>query len=219
MFDFDGLICETESADLLSWQEVFQAHDVELPLAWWHELVGTAGGPRPDDLLFEMIGEYDREAVRLVRRERYLGLVDVAPLCDGVLAWLEGARELGLLVGLATSAPRSWLDRHLPRLGIDAHFDCICTIDDVVRAKPAPDLYQAVLKALGVEPSEAVAVEDSPNGILAARRAGLRTVAVPNSVTVGLAFDQPDLVIPSLLQSSLADVVARLASAGEVCLG
>jgi HAD superfamily hydrolase (TIGR01509 family) len=210
VFDFDGLLCDTESHDLKSWQDVFAAHGVELPLTWWHELVGSAGGRRPDDVLFDLIGEFDRDAVRSARRDTYLQLVDAAPLCEGVLEWLQEAMTLGLSIGLATSSPRSWIDRHLPRLGVAAYFDCVRTRDDVDRAKPAPDLYAAVVDALGVRPCDAVAVEDSPNGVLAARRAGLKTVAVPNAVTAGLAFDGPDVQLDSLLERSLAEVVAEV---------
>jgi HAD superfamily hydrolase (TIGR01509 family) len=210
IFDFDGLLCETESPDLLSWQEAFAQKGAVLPLTWWQSVVGTTDGPSPEDLLSDLIGEFDRAALRAARRQRYLAMVDVAPLCDGAGDWLTEARELGLRIGLATSSPRSWLDRHLPRLGIEEAFDCICTRDDVGQSKPAPDLYLCALERLGVAAADAVAIEDSPNGVLAAHAAGLRAVVIPNAVTAGLTFDDPDLVLRSMAACRLIDALGQL---------
>jgi beta-phosphoglucomutase-like phosphatase (HAD superfamily) len=84
--------------------------------------------------------------------------------------------------------------------------------DDVEHAKPEPDLYVAVLDCLGVAASEAIAIEDSPNGITAAKRAGMRCVAIPNSITARLDLSQADVVLTSLAEVTLRDLLKRLAS-------
>jgi len=91
---------------------------------------------------------------------------------------------------------------HLERLGLN-QWDCIRCRDDVARAKPDPDLYLAVALELGVAPAEAVAIEDSPTGCLAARAAGLYCVAVPNRMTADLDFDAADVRLDSLADVSL----------------
>ena len=212
VFDFDGLICDTEGPDLQSWTEVFAEHEVELPTDWWTALIGTADGQSPHELLEQLAGSVDVASVRSRRTARFLELSDAAPLCDGVRQWLEDARSLGLSIGLATSAPSSWINRHLPRLGIDTYFDCIRTRDDVAVAKPAPDVYLSALYALGVEPDQAVAVEDSPNGARAAGAAGMKVVAVPNPLTASLPFDCHDVMLPRLADADLAQVLTRLST-------
>jgi beta-phosphoglucomutase-like phosphatase (HAD superfamily) len=80
----------------------------------------------------------------------------------------------------------------------------------VVNAKPAPDLYLAVLECLGVAASDAFAIEDSPNGVTAAKQAGLRCVAVPNSITLGLDLSHADILLRSLSEVTLAQLLVRL---------
>jgi HAD superfamily hydrolase (TIGR01509 family) len=128
----------------------------------------------------------------------------------GVVRLLEEATAMGLKVGLASSSTSDWVSGHLARLGILHHFDCMRCRDQVANAKPEPDLYLAVLDCLGVPPSEAIAIEDSPNGVLAAKRAGLRCVAVPNSITAGLDLGQADVLLGSLAEVTLAELLIML---------
>ena len=80
---------------------------------------------------------------------------------------------------MASNTPRELVVRALDAAGLAGYFDVVVTAEDVERPKPAPDIYLAACQRLGVEPSEAVALEDSPPGIEAARRAGLTVVAIP----------------------------------------
>jgi HAD superfamily hydrolase (TIGR01509 family) len=133
---------------------------------------------------------------------------DVLP---GVVPHLEEAKAMDLKVGLASSSTSDWVKGHLARLGILQSFDCLRCRDQVANAKPAPDLYLAVLECLGVSASEAVAIEDSPNGILAAKRAGLRCVAIPNSITARLDLGLADVVLGSLAEVTLDGLLRKLA--------
>ncbi len=211
VFDFDGLLCDTETLHYATWRELFADHGVELALEWWQQLVGTVGGPSLFDHLEALVGEpVDREALGREGRARFHALVDAAPVCDGVEAWLDEAAELGLAVGLATSSGRAWTARHLPRLGLAHRFDVVCTRDDVAAVKPAPDLYLAATAGLGVAPDAAVAVEDSLNGVRAAAAAGMACVAVPNDITRSLDLSAADLVLDSLASHRLVDVLGQL---------
>jgi beta-phosphoglucomutase-like phosphatase (HAD superfamily) len=120
---------------------------------------------------------------------------------------------MGLKLGVASSSTSDWVKGHLARLGILERFDCIRCRDDVPNAKPEPDLYLAVLECLGVRASEAIAIEDSPNGLLAAKRAGLRCVAIPNSITANLDLGEADLLLDSLADVSLAELLEKLSGA------
>jgi HAD superfamily hydrolase (TIGR01509 family) len=205
VFDFDGLILDTEVPDLRSWQETFTAHGAELDTGVWNALVGTAAGSwDPYRALAEATGRpVDRPAVRAARRACYAELVARETVRPGVAACLREARRRSLRIGLASSSDRPWVRGHLERLGLLADFDALATGDEVTRAKPDPELYTLALRRLGIPPGAALALEDSPNGAAAARAAGLRCVIVPNDVTRHLPLDAADLVLDSLEQLDL----------------
>jgi HAD superfamily hydrolase (TIGR01509 family) len=129
-----------------------------------------------------------------------------APL-PGVEQLLRDAYDLGLKIGLASSSSCDWVQMHLSRLDLIKFFDCIYGKDDVRITKPDPELYESVLQALGARPDEAIVFEDSPNGILAAKRAGIFCVAVPNHLTQQLQLDQADLRLDSLADLSLQEIL------------
>jgi HAD superfamily hydrolase (TIGR01509 family) len=211
VFDFDGLILETEEPIYRSWQEVYQAHGEELPFERWVQIVGsTTKGFHPQQHLEERLGRPLAPEILERRVERRKELIDAKGVLPGVVEHLDAARALGLKLGVASSSTRDWVTTHLERLGILDRFDCVRCRDDVPEAKPEPDLYLAVLACLGVDPGEAFAVEDSPHGIAAAKRAGLRCVAVPNPITARLDLTEADLVIQSLAEVTLAELLRRL---------
>jgi HAD superfamily hydrolase (TIGR01509 family) len=209
LFDFDGLIVDTETPSLASWQEVYRDHGHELTLDRWAAAVGTVGGFDPIAHLEELAGPIDRDAVTARRSERELALADVEELRPGVLDYLEEARVRDLRTAIVSSASRAWIDRHLARLERAEHFDAIvCADHDATRAKPRPTLYLEALDRLGLAAGDAVAFEDSPNGVRAAKAAGLYCVAVPNGVTATLGLDEADLVVPSLAELPFEELVA-----------
>lgn len=210
LFDFDGLLVDTETTSLASWQELYREHGHELPLERWATLVGTVGAEwDPFAHLDALVGPLDSEAVLARRLARELALADLEELRPGVVELLEHAAARGLATAVVSSAPRWWIDRHLGRLGRAAGFDAIVTADgDRERAKPSPALYLEALDLLGLAASEAIAFEDSPNGVRAAKAAGLRCVAVPNGVTAALGLHDADLVLPSLDALDPAELLA-----------
>jgi len=212
LFDFDGLIVDTETPSMASWQELYREHGHELPLEQWMTLVGTIGAPfDPYAHLEELAGPLDREAVLQRRRDHELSLTDVEDLRPGILEYLEDARALGLKAAIVSSSTQDWINRHLARLERAEHFDAIVAADhDTARAKPAPTLYLEALDRLELDPEEAIAFEDSPNGIKAAKAAGIFCVAIPNGVTAALGFDEADLVLDSLANLPLRTLIERV---------
>jgi beta-phosphoglucomutase-like phosphatase (HAD superfamily) len=127
-----------------------------------------------------------------------------------VKEYLDDAVRLGLQLGVASSSSRAWVTGHLARLGLLTHFASIQCADDVQATKPNPAAYQAVLTSLQVSPAQALALEDSPHGILAAKRAGLWCVAVPNALTRHLPLDRADAQISSLADMSLEQLLLTI---------
>jgi HAD superfamily hydrolase (TIGR01509 family) len=214
IFDFDGLILDTETPEFESFQEVFTEHGAELTLAVWGAFIGSGPGEfNPYDHLEQCIGKpIEREQVRRLRREKYDSKMLGADIRPGVRDYLIKAKELGLRIGLASSSSRAWVTGYLDRYGLLSYFDCIRSSDDVEKVKPDPALYVQALEGLGVEPSAAIAFEDSPNGSLAAIRAGLHCVVVPNTVTALLTFGEHHLRLSSMEERGLDEVIQLLGS-------
>jgi len=214
VFDFDGLILDTEEPVYRSWLEVYQAHGEELPFERWVQIVGsTTTGFHPQHHLEERLGRALPKEVLDRRIGRRTELVLAQKLLPGVVSQIDQAKAMGLKVGVASSSTAEWVRGHLARLGILEKFDCLRCRDDVAHAKPEPDLYIAVLDCLGVTAAEAFAIEDSPNGVMAAKRAGLRCVAIPNSITAKLDLSEADVVLRSLAELTLADLVKKIDAA------
>ena len=215
IFDFDGLIVDTEVPDFESWRELYEEHGCHLDFDAWAVCIGlstSAMSFNPLDELERQLGrEIDRDAIRARRRKRYLELVAAQPLLPGVAERIAEAKGLGLKLGVASSATRDWVTGHLTQRGLIDYFDCVRCVEDVQRAKPDPDVYLAALGAIGAEPGRAIAFEDSPNGALAAKRAGLYCVAVPNGMTRHLPLDHADLRINSLADLTLSELLNDIA--------
>jgi len=210
--DFDGLILDTEGPSFQSYQEIFEEYGATLPLSAWAAWVG--GSPHmfdPIRYLESQLGrEVDREGLRQRQRQREDELIKAQPILPGVEDYIADAKRLGLKLGLASSSDCGWVFRHLERLGLSEHFDCIKCADDVKNVKPDPELYLAVLDELGVRPEGAVALEDSPNGITAAQAAGIFCVVVPNPLTRQLCTDRADLRLDSLAELPLAELLLQI---------
>jgi HAD superfamily hydrolase (TIGR01509 family) len=210
IFDFDGLILDTEMPEFLTWQEIYRDHGCDLPFVVWAKCIGTAEGFNPYEYLEQQLGcHVPREAIASRRRERCTELLQGQTVLPGVQDYIAAAKRLGLRLGVASSSTRRWVSDHLTRLGLEAHFACLSCSDDVPRTKPDPALYQLTLKTLGVQAEQAIALEDSPNGILAAKRAGLFCVAVPNALTRQLVLDQADLCLTSLADLPLEQLLMQ----------
>jgi HAD superfamily hydrolase (TIGR01509 family) len=208
IFDFDGLILDTEVPEYQSWAELYQAYGGALPVEKWAECIGSADGFNPYEYLEQLLGwPVDRAAVRTQRRARFAELMADQTILPGVQDYITTAKQLGLKLGVASSSPREWVVGHLSNFGLATHFDAIRCGDEVRATKPDPALYLAVLQALEIQAHEAIALEDSPNGILAAKRAGLFCVAIPNALTRQLSLSRADLQMHSLVDFPLAQLL------------
>ncbi|MBP1988830.1 HAD family hydrolase [Paenibacillus eucommiae] len=212
VFDFDGLIRDTETYEFYSFQEVLKEHGVELPLELYCKRIGGhVNAFDPYFYLQECIGKpINREQLRTLRRQKYDILIQNEKARPGVVQYLEAAQKLGLKIGLASSAPYDWVMPNLEELNLAGYFDCIRTHEDVQHVKPDPELYLNVLAYLGVSPQNAIAFEDSPNGAKAAIQANLHTIIVPNEVTKHLIFDDYTLRIHSMLEMDLQQIIAHI---------
>lgn len=202
IFDFDGTLLETELPDFTSWQEIYQQYQCELPLTLWLQHVGMRSADfNPYEHLETLAGVVlDRPAVRKVRRQRLRELIQQQGLLPGVEAALAFAKDAGIRMAVASSSSRDWVEGYLAEFELLPYFDTVCTADDVTCTKPDPEIYRLALSRLGVRADEAMAVEDSRNGLLAAKAAGLRCLVVPNQITCHSPLDEADLRLASLAE-------------------
>jgi HAD superfamily hydrolase (TIGR01509 family) len=213
IFDFDGLILDTESALYASWCGIYAEFGVDLPLSLWSANIGgySYEAFHPLDQLERLAGRaIDREAVNGRRRTRYLDQVNRQEALPGVREAIAEARRLDLKLGVASSSGRSWVAGHLERLKLLDHFDTLVCGDEVAHVKPDPELYRTALDTLGVPAARCFAVEDSPKGVAAAKGACLYCVAVPNPVTGTLDLGACDRRLESLDAIPFARLVKEI---------
>src|SRR5215212_2963942 len=188
IFDFDGLILDTETPEFTCWQNIYREHGFELPIEEWGKIVGGYGlsdFDAAEHLSHLSQGRLDSASLRARNRlESHNIIMRQGPL-PGVKEYLEEAKRLGLKLAIASSSHHAWVDDHAKRIGVFDYFENVIAADDVGlgRTKPNPDLFLTALSRLRVPKEAAIVFEDSPNGVEAANRAGIFVVAVPNNVT------------------------------------
>jgi HAD superfamily hydrolase (TIGR01509 family) len=217
LFDFDGLILDTETASRAGWRWLYEQHGQRLPDDLWSTVVGTHGSWNVMDHLEQLVGEpIDRESWNERRYAHELTLLETEELRPGILDYLAFAQERRLKRAIVSSASRRWIDMHLERLEQTVGWDAIITADrDSARAKPNPTMYLEALEVLGVSAAEAIVFEDSPNGIRAGKAAGVFVVGIPNDVTREYGLEEADLVLESLADLPPAELVQRADGGGR----
>jgi beta-phosphoglucomutase-like phosphatase (HAD superfamily) len=213
IFDFDGLIIDSETPLFEIWQDIYREHGGALAFDDWQHALGTFGGFDPyADLLARTGVRLERETLAPIVRARHVDRCTVMPLLPGVADLFDSARAAGLRTAVASSSALDWVGPFLEQHGLLARLDAVCTRNDVTRVKPAPDLFLLAAERLGVEASRCVVFEDSPNGLRAARAAGMWAVAVPNALTRALPLPDHDLALTSLADLRLDAILRALAA-------
>lgn len=214
IFDFDGLMLDTESPRYKAWCEIYQHFNLEFNLSDYVKTLGSSDELfNPLDFLATSINEpIDRKQWRKVQSTRELELLADEPLLPGVLDLLNEGKKLGLKLAVASSSDRPWVINHLDHFELIDFFDAIETADDVNIVKPHPELYLKAISDLKINPYEGIAFEDAPHGVVSAKEAGLFCVAVPSPLSANLDLSQSDLVIPSLAEINLSQLIKRINS-------
>ena len=184
IFDMDGVLIDSQPMHYLGDQQTLAAHSVEVPVEEMTAYAGTTNQLRfelfkeryhLDADVADMIREREATMIRLVRES------DAVPT-EGSVALLESIKADGLKTAVASSSSYPFIYAVLEKLGILSYFDLIFSGEDVKNGKPAPDIYRKACEEMGVKPEQAMAVEDSFNGIRSAHAAGLFTVMVPDQL-------------------------------------
>jgi HAD superfamily hydrolase (TIGR01509 family) len=204
IFDMDGVLLDSEPLHLQALNEVLAPLGHRATAAedrqffgltneeCWRVIMRRYALPgRLDDYL----ARYDEAVLRVLQQP-------VTPT-PGVPELLARLRRRGVRLALASASKRSWVDATLQAIGLRRAFEVVVSADDVAHGKPAPDLFSLAARRLGVPPERCVVVEDSPNGVLAGRRAGMAVVAVRRPETDDHPFDDAVRVIDALGEGEL----------------
>ena len=201
IFDFDGLILDTETAEVEIWNGIYAQYGMTFDMEAYQGVVGSSGarGFDPAQPLADREGE-TRSFTEIRKDFRQIALrhCETLDAMEGVAELIHRAKAGGYLLAVGSSAAHWWLETHLKRLALIDEFDTIVSSEDVENAKPHPDIFIKVLENLSIPPENALVFEDSYNGILAAHRAGICAIAVPNPITKDQDFSLAAAVVPSL---------------------
>ena len=210
IFDFDGLLMDTESTGLASWQWEWRQHGLELDAAAFFADHGGDVSEERYARLAEAVGAGFSRAASHARRTAYRERLHLdLGLSAGISDWLGEARRLGLRLAVASSSPGEWVRGHLGRVAALSRFEAVAGGDEVARPKPDPGVYLLALRKLALPATAAVAVEDTPHGVAAAHAAGLRCIAIPNPHADPGRFGAADLVLGSAAEASLSEALSR----------
>lgn len=206
------MIVDTEGPIFEAWQRIYRERGHELPRERWLTIIGTATATFDPVLdLGQRLGEtLNREEFDQLERLYYREATATQTILPGVQRYLHEAHRRGLKTAIASSSSRKWVDEHLQRLQLAGEFEVLACREDVTLTKPDPALYQLALQRLQVGPEQAIALEDSSNGIRAAKAAGIYCVAVPNGMTAAMDLSAADLWLESLEQVSLGELIERV---------
>ena len=202
LFDFDGILVDTEWAIYQAWLRTFQAHGHDLPLGTYTHCIGSDFATwSPKTHLEELTGQaFDWHDLDARRQVEILTELTHEGTMPGVITLLEKLAGAGIRRAVVSSSSHHWVDGWLERLSFGHHFETVVCRGEAERIKPAPDLFLEAARRLALAPEDCLVIEDSLNGVKAAQAAGMTVWVVPNRVTAGLDFSAADRIFPSLVE-------------------
>lgn len=211
IFDFDGVIIDTETARYEVWKRIFQEHNQVLPREIWVKSIGhTEYYISPYDLLAQLTGKsIDTDMLRAYEKSMESQYIAQKPLTLGLLERIDEAKRGGGRCAIASSASRRYVEKHLSERNILSLFDVLVCRDDVSRHKPDPLPYLRAVELLDAEIDYSFAVEDAPAGIEAAVSAGLFCVAVAGNMTRDMDQSRAHCIVGSLDEFTFKSLVER----------
>ncbi len=201
LFDFDGVLVDTEWAIYQAWLRTFQAHGHDLPLEVYTRCIGSDFATwSPKTHLEDLSGlAFDWHDLDAKRQDAIMAELAGEGTMPGVIRLLENLAACDIRRAVVSSSSHHWVDGWLEKLDFGGHFESVVCRGDAPQIKPAPDLYLEAAKRLRLEPADCLVIEDSLNGMQAAKAAGMNVWIVPNRVTAGLDFSAADRVLTSLV--------------------
>ena len=202
LFDFDGVLVDTEWAIYQAWLRTFRAHDHDLPLDVYTHCIGSDFATwSPKTHLEDLTGlAFDWHDLDTRRQREIVAELDGERAMPGVIPLLDQLAAADVRRAVVSSSSHQWVDGWLEKIALAERFETVVCRGDAERIKPAPDLYLEAARRLDLDPARCLVIEDSLNGVKAAKAAGMPVWVVPNRVTAGLEFSTADRIFPSLTE-------------------
>lgn len=212
IFDFDGLILDTEYAKFLAWQEIFHFYDLELTYDFIESVFGHVSDSHPVIAYLEEKLERKLDSNNLIQQaaDNFHVILADLDLREGITNYFLQAQDLGLKMVIASNARISQISPLIDRLGIRDYFHSILTVEDVTKPKPDPEILNLALHRLGMQQWEVIAFDDSNVGLTAAKCAQIICVVVPNALTMHFHFDDPPFILGSFLDKPLISLLTEV---------
>lgn len=210
IFDMDGTLLESTEADYLAWKKIFERYGKQLSYPDYVPILGI----RSKDVITRFLGFTNEEDVRRILVEKFNCFVEVTiekPVQPVPFSgnFLQSVFHSPLKVGLATSSRKEKMNLLLTQLGFKQYFDAIVTGEEVENSKPAPDIFLKAAARLGINPKDCVVVEDGPIGVSAAKKAGMKCIAI-TATTPAEKLGEADLIITSYQDVDLYEICRKL---------
>jgi len=202
IFDWDGTLADTREIIVHAFQKVLRKIGCRVSDEFLERRIGIGSINMFKEALEAAGIQYDEEMIENLLKEKtriHLELTPKVRLFDGVLSLLESLRPR-VKIALATMSGREVIDKTLREKGLRRYFDYILTADEVEKPKPDPEVFLKCAEAIGCKPEKCVVIEDSIFGVIAARRAGMRCIAIPSGFysRSELEREKPDLIVDSV---------------------
>jgi len=212
-FDQDGVIIDTErDGHRVSFNETFKefGYDFEWGVDYYHELLQVAGGKErmkhhlhTKGFGVEVKPEEEEELIKAMHKRKtaiFIELIESGklPLRRGVRRFMQEAMDLGLILGVCTTSNERAAHAIAHQILKDIHFNFVLAGDVVSKKKPDPEIYNLGLAKTGLKPEEVIVIEDSRNGVLAAKAAGMHVVVTTNGYTEKEDLNDADIIVTSL---------------------
>lgn len=190
LFDFDGILVDTEWAIYQAWCRCFEEQGCELPLSIYTRCIGSDFATwSPKTYLEELTGKiFDWDQLDRDRQKEIVHELSDEGVMDGVQEIIEVLLARDIPIGVVSSSSHHWVDGWLDQLEIRQYFTHVVCRGDAPRIKPAPDLWLEAARRFDLSPASCLAIEDSHNGLISAQEAGMPVWVVPNRVTSVLDF-------------------------------
>ncbi len=206
LWDMDGVIVDSAAAHYESWRDTLAAHGVGCTEEQFRQYFGT----RDDQLVRALLGPLPEPEVEAISEEKERLFRELirgkARAFPDAMNLLRIMKKGNYPLALGTSAPLENVEILSAQLGLSAYFNVVVCGQDVKESKPSPDIYLRAAEKLGVDPGQCVVFEDSPHGVAAAKRGGMKCVAVTNSHPAE-ALQAADRVVSSLEQVDLIELI------------
>ena len=206
IFDMDGVIIDSEPIHIKLEKELLIESGGDYSKVKHEDFMGTTDAHMWGTFKEQFNIELSVEELINIKRQRFIDSIDQIPLVDNVLDFMESLRNSGFKLGLASSNNQKAVEAVKNKFGLDKYIEVFMNGEAVTNGKPHPEIFLTTAEKLGVNPEDCVVIEDSRNGVLAAKAAGMKCIGFQNKNSGGQVLSEADLIVNSYKELTIEDL-------------